>query len=193
MSDQGIKSRPTYAPISRDATGAKHLLVLDTTQPPVDAFAAGTALEDFPERWSVEAHSKAIPSPHADDLLHGFRSTSHLLIALRHRLAQEHMGFRLYAIGTESFLWDVARAAAEAGMGRDEYRLLAAGSAARRVYCVHCRTMNEQVTTNLVTCSACGANLFVRDHFSRFHNAYMGVQIDAEVPGETLPIEELYP
>lgn len=193
MSDQGIKSRPAYAPISMDTTGVRHLLVFDTTRPPAQAFAAGTALEDFAERWSVEAHSKAIPSPHAGDLLHGFRSTSHLLISLRRRLAQEHMGLRLYAIGTETFLWDVARAAAEAGMGRDEYRLFAAGSAARRVYCVHCRTMNEQVTTNLVTCSACGANLFVRDHFSRFHNAYMGVQIDAEVPSETLPIEEIHP
>lgn len=192
MTDQGIRSRPSYAPLAPDSTGRTHLLVCDGAEPAATAFAPGVGPGDFAEVWTVQGHSKAIPMPHVPQAQHDFRSTSHLLISLRHRLANERMGFRLYAVGAEAFLWDVAKAAAAIGMGRDEYRLHATGSAARRVYCVHCRTMNEGVTTNVVTCSACGAQLFVRDHFSRFNNAYMGVQIDAEVPGETLPIEELY-
>ena len=140
----------------------------------------------------IEGHSRAIPSPLPDETVHGFRSQPHLLIALRRRLAREHMGFRVYAAGTEGFLWDVAGACEAAGMGKAEYRLCHFGSAQRRIFCVHCRTMTDGVTTNLVTCSGCGATLFVRDHFSRRLNAFMGFQIDAEVPGETIPVEELY-
>lgn len=192
MSDQGIKSRPKYAPLAIDSAGRAHLLVADRAEVPVDALADGVTIEDFAERWTVEAHSRAIPSHLPDELVHGFRSTQHLLIALRRRLQHEHMGFRLYAAGTEPFLWDVAAAAESVGMGREEYRLFATGSGARRVFCVHCRTVTEGVTTNLATCAGCGASLFVRDHFSRRLNAFMGFQIDAEAPGETIPVEELY-
>jgi hypothetical protein len=190
LSDQGIKSRPRYAPIAPDRTGRTHLLVADRADLPEDAFAKGAGMAEFAERWTIEGHSKAIPRP--DETVHGFRSPSHLLIALRRRLAHEHMGFRLYAIGTEPFLWDVAGAATEAGLGNAEYRLFAIGSAARRLFCVHCRTITEGVTTNLVACAGCGAHLFVRDHFSKRLNAFMGFQIDSEVPGELVPVEELY-
>jgi len=192
MSDQAIRSRPVYAPISRDPAGRSHLLLLACRQVPASALAEGVSVTDFDERWAIEAHSKAIPPALPGETVHGFRSASHMMIALRRRLAQEHMGFRLYAIGTESFLWEVAGAAGTAGMGRQEYRLFAAGSAARRLFCVHCRTVTEGVTANLATCSGCGAQLFVRDHFSKRLNAFMGFQIDAEVPGETIPVEELY-
>ena len=193
MSDQGIKSRPRYAPLSLDLSGRSHLLVADHAHIEGSAFAAGCGVADFPERWTIEAHSRAIPSPLPGDLIHGFRSQAHLLIALRRRLQHEHMGFRLYAIGTEGFLWDVAGTAEATGMGKDEYRLFAVGSGARRVFCVHCRTVTPAVTTNLVDCAGCGAQLFVRDHFSRRLNAFMGFQIDSEVPGETIPVEVLYP
>jgi hypothetical protein len=78
-------------------------------------------------------------------------------------------------------------------MGKDEYRMFAVGSGARRIFCVHCRTLTFTVSTNLVDCAGCGAQLFVRDHFSRRLNAFMGFQIDSEVPGETIPVEVLYP
>ncbi|PTQ13521.1 hypothetical protein CLG96_00755 [Sphingomonas oleivorans] len=192
MNDQGIKSRPAYAPLARDPVGRTHLLVADSMAIPHAAFAPGTSLGDYDECWTVEGHSRAIPSAMPDARMHGFRSASHLLIALRRRLAMEYMGFRLYAIGTEAFLWDVAAAAEAAGMGKEEYALFHAGSGARRVLCVHCRTLNQGVTTNLVACGGCGAALFVRDHFSRRLNAYMGVQVDAEMPGERPDVEEIY-
>ena len=191
MGDQGIKSRPIYAPIAPDPSGRAHLLLADRADPPDVAFVAGSGIADFAERWTIEGHSKAIPLP--DDMVHGFRSASHLLIALKRRLAHEHVGFRLYAIGAEHFLWDVAAAADAAGLGKAEYHLFAIGSAARRLFCVHCRTITEHVTTNLAACAGCGARLFVRDHFSRRLNAFMGFQLDAEVPGELVPVETLYP
>lgn len=192
MSDQGIRSRPSYTPIARAAAGRFHLLVADTAEPDRRAFAPAAGPDDFDERWMVEARSTAISSPLDGATRHGFRSTSHLLIALPQRLAHAQMGLRLYVIGAEPFLWEVAAVAEAHGLGRDEYRLHPSGSRARRLFCVHCRTIAEGVTTNVATCPGCGARLFVRDHFSRRLNAFMGVQIDAEVPGETIPVEELY-
>jgi hypothetical protein len=192
VSDQGIKSRPVYPPLAIDPAGRAHLLVIEGETPAENAFAEGAGPDSYDEIWTIAGHSSAIPSPLEGTRTHAFRAATHLLIALRRRLAHEKMGFRLHAIGTEHFLWDVAAAAEEAGLGREEYALRAAGSQARRIFCVHCRTMTTGVTTNLAECSGCGAHLFVRDHFSRRLNAFMGVQVDAEVPGERPEVEELY-
>ncbi len=191
MSGQDIKSRPIYTPLARDPAGRAHLLITDGAALPSEVFAPGTSAADFPETWSVACHSQAFPAPLAGSGAQAFRSASHLLEMLRHRLARETMGLRVYAIGSEHFCWDVAACASAAGMGREEFFLFATGKPARRVVCVHCRTSNEGVSTNLVTCAGCQAQLFVRDHFSRRNNAFMGVQIDAEVPGETIDLEEL--
>ena len=67
-----------------------------------------------------------------------------------------------------------------------------AGSLARTVYCVHCRLMNEGVTTTVHRCVRCGTSLTVRDHFSRPLGAYMGVSVDAETPGDVPEPEVLY-
>lgn len=190
--DQGIKSRPRYEKLVLDPTGRRNLLVSQTSDIPSVAFTPGVTAATFDERWSISADSRAIPAADAVTTDHRFRSQEHLLIALSHRLAQEKMGFRLYAIGTEPFLWAVSNRAREFGLMRDEVRLYAHGSAARRVFCNHCRTITTGVTTNIVSCAGCGASLFVRDHFSRRLNAFAGVQADAEVPGERPVREELY-
>lgn len=186
-------NRPIYAPIRFDASGRRHLIVTDSAALPSGALANGTSAEMFDECWTIAGHSSAIPSPDmAQARDHAFRSTSHLLIALRRRLAEERMGFRLYAVGVEGFLWDVRTAASGVGMRGAEIQLNHAGSHARRVFCNHCRTITENVTTNIIACSGCGAHLFVRDHFSRRLNAFAGFQIDSEVPGEIPEIEEIY-
>jgi hypothetical protein len=190
MSDQGIKSCPVYDALSLDGGGRRHLLIGDGVAFDKAAFAHKVTASDFDERWMVAGRSRVIPDPDTKDPI--FRSTQHLLIALRRRLERETMGLRLYAVGDENFVWRVFGAAQEAGMSRAEVHLFVSGSCVRRVYCNHCRTINEGVRTNVVTCAGCGANLFVRDHFSRRLNAYAGVQVDAEVPGETIEMQELY-
>ena len=159
---------------------------------PADTFQAGASPDDFDERWSIRRDSTAIPHPDPEVRDHTFRSTEHLLIALRRRLAHERMGLRLYAVGSEPFIWSIYGAGEQAGLGRSEMHLFAVGSTARRVFCNHCRTITVGVTTNVVACSGCGANLFVRDHFSRRLNAYAGVQVDAEMPGEVPDVKEVY-
>ena len=84
------------------------------------------------------------------------------------------------------------RIAARFNLNRDEIRAEECGSPARRVHCIHCRAATEDVTTNIVQCVDCQRWLVVRDHYSRRLAAYMGVMIDAEVPGELPPIEEVF-
>ena len=193
MSEHVIKSMPVYAPIALDRTGRRHLLLADAAEALVGGLAAETRAEAFDERWIIAGHSLAIPSPDEGAADHAFRSQTHLLDALKRRLSEETMGLRLYAVGREPFLWSVWGVAQGFGMGDQEVRLCASPAGPRRVYCNHCRTINEAVTTNIVVCAGCRAHLFVRDHFSRRLNAYAGVQVDAEAPGEIPAVEVLYP
>lgn len=194
MSDQGIKSRPTYSKIAADPKGRHHLMVVEGAQIPDDALAEGSDPGAF-ETWTILKKS-AVPSALAMEEKAGevrpFRSRAHLLAALGERLAREKMGLRLYAAGTEPFLWDVFNVAAAAGLSAQETLFAVSGPRARRIYCVHCRQIQEGVTTSIATCTGCGASLFVRDHFSRRLAAFMAVQVDAEVPGDVPAAEEIY-
>src|SRR5262249_27061056 len=102
------------------------------------------------------------------------------------------MGTRLYVAGSESFLGSAVRVALKYNLNSDEVQCAHCGSAARRVYCIHCKASNEGGKTNIVKCAGCGRHLFVRDHYSRRLAAYMGVRADAEAPGELPPIQEVF-
>ncbi|WP_245584435.1 dimethylamine monooxygenase subunit DmmA family protein [Novosphingobium acidiphilum] len=186
-----MSNRPRYAPLMPVAGARAHLLVTDHAVPAAQAFDPRCSENDFAERWTVVAHAMVLPQPFGGPGVQHFRSASHLLALLRHRLGAETMGLRLYVAGSEPFVWDAARVAFDAGMGREELHLFACGQPLRRVWCVHCRTVNPGVTTTVATCAGCGVSLSVRDHFSRAQNAWMGVQCDAEVPGDVPAIKDL--
>jgi hypothetical protein len=174
-----------------DPAGRAHLIVTDLPSVPDAAIEVEPAFSNI-ESWVIGTSAPGIAIPSAGNL-RAFRSTADLLSHLSHRLAREQIGLRLYALGSETFLWDVMNLAQAAGLGKDEVQLNHAGTLRRRVYCTHCKSKNENVATNIVACWACGASLFVRDHFSRRLAAFMGVKVDAEVPGEVPAIEVLYP
>jgi predicted RNA-binding Zn-ribbon protein involved in translation (DUF1610 family) len=182
MIQPGIKSRPIYQKLRLDSSGLRHLAISDQYPFPVAAFE--TPLPDI-ELWLVTSEPTSAATH--------FPDSQTLLAALEARLHQETAGFRLYAVGTESFIWDAANCARRAGMAEDEVFLAHAGSLRRRVYCTHCKALIENVSTNLVRCPGCGATLFVRDHFSRRLAAFMGIQADAEEPGVLPPLQTLYP
>jgi hypothetical protein len=181
------KSRPVYRKLAFEPFGQRHLLVCDQAALPDDALENGFPLKDA-EIWVVGTMPPGVAAPDAIEVPR-FETMKALLTALRVRLAGEHMGLRLYAAGTEAFLWDVAAVAREAGLGEGEVFLNHCGSMRRRVYCVHCKTVTEDVIANLIPCHGCGATLVVRDHFSRRLAAFIGVQADAEVPGELPALE----
>jgi dimethylamine monooxygenase subunit C len=183
------KSRPVYEKLRIDPAGRAHLIVTDLPAVPEEAVAEDLARV---ECWVVGLSGPGIAVPVAGNV-RAFRAVADLLAHLSHVLAREKVGLRLYAAGSEAFLWDVMNLARAAGLGGGEVFLNQAGTLRRRVYCTHCRTMNEDVETNIVACRGCGASLFVRDHFSRRLAAFMGVKMDAEVPGELPEVEVLYP
>jgi hypothetical protein len=186
-----IKSRPLYQPLKIDPAGRAHLIVSDLAKLPDTPNQSTPPLANI-ETWLVNIAAPGIEAP-ASGATKSFRAVADLLLNLAYRLQRETIGLRLYAIGTEAFLWDAHNTARQAGLGTGEIFLTHAGSLRRRVYCTHCKTINDNVTTSITQCRACQANLFVRDHFSRRLAAFMGVAADAEAPGEIPAPELLYP
>ncbi len=198
----GIKSKPVYAPLQADTAGRYHLMLghgvggapllslldeLGRSGP----LAAGracvlyvadiAAAENFGERFRTSASDVRL-----------FDRVAELLADFRTILTGSCMGTRLYVAGPESFIGLAMKIALEFNLNKDEIRAEECGTLARRVYCIHCRATTENVRTNIVKCIDCGRYLIVRDHYSRRFAAYMGVMVDAEVPGELPPIKEIF-
>lgn len=101
----------------------------------------------------------------------------------RKALADAHMGTWLYLAGSEGLIGQAAAEATAAGLPADAILSEHRGPVTRRMQCVHCKGITEEVATDPFTCAHCGRSLFVRDHFSRRLGAFQGVAIDAETPG----------
>jgi hypothetical protein len=102
---------------------------------------------------------------------------------LRRVLAGAHMGLQVYLAGTEGLMGQAMLEATQAGIPHSAIQTEHRGSTARRVQCVHCKGITEDVTHDPFQCAHCGLHLFVRDHYSRRIAAFQGVRIDAEDPG----------
>lgn len=195
-----IKSKPTYAPLVLDPGGVHHVLIGNG--------CGGEALIRLhralgcPER-STEIHYArgTVPAENLGAAIAAlgaepaetYASVDHLLAELPGVLGRCAMGVRLYIAGPEEFLWSVTAIARDYGMSDAEIQRELCGPAARRVYCVHCKAITHDVRSTVAECAGCGITLFVRDHFSRRLAAYMGVKVDAEVPGEIPRPEALDP
>ena len=111
---------------------------------------------------------------------------------IRHVLQNAHMGLQIYLAGTEGLMGQAEREAMQAGFPYIAIQTEHRGSVARRMQCVHCKGITEDVETDPFQCAHCGLNLFVRDHYSRRLAAYQGVCIDAEDPGNVPEAKGIY-
>jgi hypothetical protein len=203
MTTPGVKSKPTYLPLAADTGGRFHLLLgmgegsacLLRVLRELHTFAPASWLRTqvlFAATGAVEIKD----NPFAELGFEGallFADGAALLERARVILERSLMGTRVYIAGPESFIGRTLQLAAAFNLNKDEIRAEHIGTAARRVHCVHCRAATEDVRTNIVRCSGCSRWLLVRDHYSRRLAAYMGVNVDAEAPGELPPIREIYP
>ncbi len=190
------KSRPVYAPLDADLHGTRHWFITSgaTEQDRARAVAALSRVAPL-EVWVVaEDASRADADPlyALAEAPRRFDDEAQLLAALEPALRDACIGIRIYTLGSEPFIWSVRQLAERYAIAPEAVRVAHSGSLHRRVYCIHCRSLNEQVTSNVVACTGCGRHLFVRDHFSRRLAAFMGVQADAEMPGELPEIEQIY-
>jgi len=111
---------------------------------------------------------------------------------LRRVLADAHMGLQVYLAGSEGLIGKAMAEATAVGIPHSAIQTEHRGSLARRVQCVHCKGITEDVTTDPFQCAHCGLHLYVRDHYSRRIAAFQGVRIDAEDPGNVPPAVERF-
>jgi predicted RNA-binding Zn-ribbon protein involved in translation (DUF1610 family) len=188
---QGIKSRPVYTGLDIDLNAKRHLFALEGegVQALLDQVkAVGT---DFLKTSAILCVGK-LPAVKADNMWSG-PTMPVLLNRLNADLTNAKMGTRLYLAGTEGFIGQTMKVAFDHGIDFNSIRTEHRGSLARRVQCVHCKGITDDVKTSPFTCSHCGLHLLVRDHYSRRLAAFQGVCIDAEEPGTAPPPVEMFP
>ncbi len=189
-------SRPIYGGLALNPKAKCHLIVAEDE-------GASAVLELFMEQKSVAARTillfaggagrEGFASKLAALGVAEFRAATtrrDLFASLDGVLETATMGTRLYVAGTESFIGEVIARAASFGVVPDSVIAERRGSFARRVQCVHCKHVTDDVPTSPYTCPNCGLSLLVRDHYSRRLAAFQGVRIDAEAPGEVPAAEE---
>lgn len=192
----GIKSKPVYAPLRADTRGRYHLMLGLGSGEVALLRVLREMQESAPEALArtrvllVEPRGEIGGLPLEEVRL--FDEVPLLLHEFKSLLASSLMGTRLYVAGPESFIGLAMQLALQFNLNKDEIRAEEMGSRSRRVYCIHCRATTENVRTNIVRCVECDRWLLVRDHYSRRLAAYMGVMVDAEVPGELPPIKEVF-
>lgn len=198
MTVNSIISRPVYGTLSPQA-GKDHLFIVDADGALAILDLAGAAPENFftgarimfIPRETGSRHSRALRSLEAAQYYEG-PSVAAALPRLKQTLATARMGLRLYLAGTEGLIGQAMQAALEAGIDHTSIQTEQRGSLARRVQCVHCKGITEDVTTQPATCSHCGLLLLVRDHYSRRIAAFQGVCVNAEDRSEIPPTVEAF-
>ncbi len=192
-----IDSRPVYGKLET-RPGHAHLFI-------ADAEGAAAILDFAAANADIMANSHIIYIPkdcgekyvaqlealNASQLYVG-PSYPAAMSRINHVLATAHMGIQLYLAGTEGLMSETRTTATNAGVSLDSIQLEHRGSLSRRMQCVHCKGITENVITDPYVCSHCGLNLFVRDHYSERLGVFQGVRVDAEDHGNVPDAVELY-
>ncbi|MBL9049331.1 MAG: hypothetical protein JNK19_04380 [Tabrizicola sp.] len=187
-----IRSRPVYAPLEA-RSASRYVIVADGEG--ADAVVEMLAKANDRSEILSAAHVMYVPGPNGTDktsALEGLQASQFfraptipsLLPRLQRVLLDAHMGTQFYLAGTESLIGQAEREIMATGFPHAAIQKEHRGSTLRRVQCVHCKGITENVATDPFKCSHCGLNLFVRDHYSRRIAAFQGVNIDAEDPGK---------
>ena len=188
-----ISTRPVYG-VLEPHQGSAHLMV-------ADGEGGGAILDLFAKAadrgidLKADTHLIYVKAANGTDMgdelarlgvarfYHG-PSLAAAMSRIRKALGDAHMGLQIYLAGTETLIGVTQSEAMKVGFPHDGIHSEHRGSLARRVQCVHCKGITENVTTDPMVCSHCGLHLFVRDHYSRRHAAFQGVNIDAEDKGQ---------
>jgi dimethylamine monooxygenase subunit C len=186
-----IRSRPVYAPLE-PRSGSAHLIICDGE----GAGAVSDMLAKANDRSAMLGASHVMCCPGPTGLDHSARlegmgaaqffrapTIPALLPRLSRVLQDAHMGTQFYLAGSEGLIGQAEREIMATGFPYAAIQKEHRGSTLRRVQCVHCKGITENVATDPFKCSHCGLSLFVRDHYSRRMAAFQGVNIDAEDPG----------
>ncbi|MEI9899547.1 MAG: dimethylamine monooxygenase subunit DmmA family protein [Hyphomicrobium sp.] len=188
-----VKSRPVYPGLEPDLYASSNIVVCDRAGAVAAAEMLAKADTEFASRTVVLLYAGEYAGTQAlEAQIDGLKPARTIALpnlnaavaALGERLFRSKMGTRVYAAGSEPLIGCVVQRAMRFAIDPLSVRTEHRGSLKRRVRCVHCRGTTEDVTVSPVKCAHCGLTLAVRDHYSRRLAAFMGVCVDAEVPGE---------
>lgn len=192
-----IISRPTYGTLEARA-GNAHLFVADAHGAEAILDLAAANPEILPQTHIIYipkdtggTYSSKLEGLGASQMYVG-PSYAAAKTRIQRTLERSKMGTQVYLTGTEGLMGQAMFEATSAGIPHTAIQTEHRGSVARRMQCVHCKGITEDVMTDPFVCSHCGLNLFVRDHYSRRLAAFQGVCIDAEEPGNVPAAVELY-
>lgn len=198
--DSAILSRPRYGTLA-PCNAPAHLFIADDAG--ADAIMALAGLVDadyFASAEIIYIDTRQVDNARRREQLASLKcprlyigpSFDAASQRLKRSMEQMHMGTQVYLAGSENLLSLATQAVMEAGLDYQAVQTEHRGSRARRVQCVHCKGITENVTTQPVECAHCGLLLLVRDHYSRRIGAYQGVNINAEDPTEIPAREEVF-
>ena len=180
-----IKSRPIWGKLEPAEQAAAHLVCAEGRG--IEAVRAGFGGRDGLLAQATIVHVAPIGAGKPEGIggaaYHPHPSRATALTAFRAHLARAKMGTQVHLVGSEAFLNEATTVASACGVVGDGLTTELCGPATRRVQCVHCKGMMDEVAVSPLACSHCGVNLTVRDHYSRRLGAFMGVCVDAEAPG----------
>jgi predicted RNA-binding Zn-ribbon protein involved in translation (DUF1610 family) len=184
-----IRTRPVYAPLE-PRPASLHLIIADGEG--AEAITDMLAKADNRSELLAAAHVMYTPGPDLSSKLEALGAAQFyraptipaMLPRLARVLSAAHMGTQFYLAGTEGLIGQAERDIMNTGFPHAAIQKEHRGSTVRRVQCVHCKGITENVTHDPFKCSHCGLSLFVRDHYSRRIAAFQGVNIDAEDPGQ---------
>jgi len=188
-----IRSRPVYGTLEV-RQGAAHLMI-------ADAEGAEAILDVATPELLAKTHIIYIPkdTDFAEKLralgasqFYDGPSYAASVTRIQRVLQDASVGLQVYLAGTEGLMGQAQNEAMRAGIPHTAIQTEHRGSIARRMQCVHCKGITEDVEIDPFVCSHCGLNLFVRDHYSRRLAAYQGVCIDAEDPGNVPASKGIY-
>ncbi len=194
----GIKSRPVYKGLVIDIHSARHLFALEGE----GAEALLDQIKSVGSGFLEKAEILYVGPDNQAGKLRDLKSFDFwtaptipvLLNRLKASLQAARMGTRLYLSGTEGFIGQAMQVALDLGIDFNSIRTEHRGSTARRVQCVHCKGITDNVTTSPFTCSplrpaACWCAIIIPGGYG----AFQGVNIDAEEPGSAPKPEVLFP
>lgn len=189
-----VKSRPVYPGLEADLYADSNIAVcdragsaavIDMLHKAGSDFGARTnvllSIEDYDGFQSALDADVAAMRPARVAVLPNLKGA---LTVLGEHLFRARMSTRIYAAGSEPLIGSVVQRAMHFNIDHLSVRTEHRGSLKRRVQCVHCKGLIENVVATPVKCTHCGLVLAVRDHYSRRHAAFIGVCVDAEVHGE---------
>lgn len=193
-----FKSRPLYGILS-PVPAVAHLVIAEGEGAAAVQALVAAAPKEFLDNATLVYAQGASDAGVTDALasigfarFHTSATAAASLPRVQAALDRLRMGTQIYLAGSESALSVFVKACADAGQDYQGLQTEHRGSLARRMQCVHCKGITEEVTTQPAECAHCGLLLLVRDHYSRRIGAFQGVNINAEDPSEVPPKEETF-